>query len=260
MDLPLSINLVKKEFNAKYSKSLAGLVWFFLEPLFQLTIFAVVFTLFLGMKVEGEYGVWSYSLYLIPGIILWNFLVDVITRLSHALVKNKEFLKKTTISTSTIFLAEIIYSLMVSLIYLVLFIFLYFTISFFLTDTFPSLFTLVPQVFYSYLLAILLGASVGIFFSFITPFYNQLTLTVQVIMNLMFWFIPIVYTADKVPELFINIVLSNPVYFPIQSFQSITTANAQDSNIVSYITCLLISSLLCLFMYKRLNLAIKEVL
>jgi len=57
------------DFKARYKNSILGYFWSLLEPLVMLVILYVVFTNL--MKVQVEY----YQLFLLLGIIMWNFFV-----------------------------------------------------------------------------------------------------------------------------------------------------------------------------------------
>ena len=58
---------IKKEFRGKYKKSFLGVLWSFLNPLFQLLIYAIVFPFILRNNVD------NYTIFLIVALMPWNF-------------------------------------------------------------------------------------------------------------------------------------------------------------------------------------------
>ena len=65
--------LVKTDFKLRYQNSILGYLWSLLRPLFIFLILYLVFTKFLkvGDKVP------HYPVYLLLGIVLWNYFVEV---------------------------------------------------------------------------------------------------------------------------------------------------------------------------------------
>ena len=64
---------VKKEIRGRYKGSLLGILWSFLNPLLQVTVYAIVFPyLMRGNPID------NYLLYLVTGIIPWTFFTNSI--------------------------------------------------------------------------------------------------------------------------------------------------------------------------------------
>lgn len=73
------------DFKARYKNSILGYFWSLLEPLVMLVILYVVFTNL--MKVQVEY----YQLFLLLGIIMWNFFVKA-TNIGFNAITGKPYL------------------------------------------------------------------------------------------------------------------------------------------------------------------------
>jgi lipopolysaccharide transport system permease protein len=228
--------------------------------LIQLTIFAVVFSIFLGVKMEGQYGVWSFSLYLIPGIIFWNYTSDVIIRLGNSICRQKELIKKTPITLGTIFTSELIYCFIISSVYMLLFIVFLLALGIFANLNFNITLCLIGAIC-SYTLATIISVTIGVALAFITPFYHQLIITTQVLLGLLFWFTPIVYNLDKIPNTFQQFIYANPFYAPLSVMQNVITLNElQMANFTSYTSFCLFSLFVVYVFYTRFPKRIREVL
>ena len=79
---------IKKEFRGKYKKSFLGVLWSFLNPLFQLLIYSIVFPFILGNKIE------NYAIYLIVGLMPWTFFNNTIIQSAACIVTNSGIIKK----------------------------------------------------------------------------------------------------------------------------------------------------------------------
>ena len=65
---------VKKEIRGKYKGSFLGVLWSFINPLLQVAVYAIVFPYI--MRVQTD----NYLVYLIIGIIPWNFFITVVNQ------------------------------------------------------------------------------------------------------------------------------------------------------------------------------------
>src|SRR5580700_11371911 len=82
--------LVRTDFKIRYQNSLLGYVWSLLRPLLIFLILYVVFTKFLKV---GQ-NVPHYPVYLLLGILLWNFFVEVTMGGVGAIVGKGDLLRK----------------------------------------------------------------------------------------------------------------------------------------------------------------------
>ena len=78
------------EYKLKYAESALGYVWSVAKPL---TMFAVLYTVF-GRFFKLNAGFEHYPLYLLIGIVLWNFFLDGTTLAMTSLVSRGSLLRK----------------------------------------------------------------------------------------------------------------------------------------------------------------------
>ncbi len=82
--------LVRTDFKLRYQGSALGYVWSLLRPLLLFVILYFVFTKFLKI---GE-GVPYFPVYLLVGIVLWNYFVEVTTGSVAAIVGRGDLMRK----------------------------------------------------------------------------------------------------------------------------------------------------------------------
>lgn len=82
--------LVITDFKLRYQGSALGYVWSVLKPLFLFSILYVVFDKFLGVGRNIEH----FPVYLLLGIILWNFFVEATNQGLNSIVGRGDLLRK----------------------------------------------------------------------------------------------------------------------------------------------------------------------
>lgn len=86
--------LVKTDFKLRYQNSFLGYVWSLLRPLLLFVILYLVFTVFLPV---GK-GIPHYPVYLLLGIVLWNYFSEVTNGSVNAIVSKGDLLRKINFS------------------------------------------------------------------------------------------------------------------------------------------------------------------
>ena len=93
--------LVKADFKLRYQGSVLGYIWSLLRPLLLFLILYVVFTVFLPV---GK-GVPNYPVYLLLGIVLWNYFVEATSGSVGAIVNKGDLIRKINFPKYNIILA-----------------------------------------------------------------------------------------------------------------------------------------------------------
>lgn len=79
---------VKKEIRGKYKGSFLGILWSFVNPLLMVLVYAIVFPLILKNPEP------NYVIFIIVGIVPWNFFTTVINQGTTTAVVNGNIIKK----------------------------------------------------------------------------------------------------------------------------------------------------------------------
>jgi ABC-2 type transport system permease protein len=93
--------LVKTDFKLRYQGSVLGYAWSLLRPLFLFVILYIVFGVFL--KAKGNIP--HYPVYLLLGIVLWNYFTEVTMGSVGAIVGRGDLLRKINFPKYVIILA-----------------------------------------------------------------------------------------------------------------------------------------------------------
>ena len=92
----LFVNLTLRELRGKYKRSFLGWTWSLLNPLATMVIFTVVFRFFLKVQIEpgDPSGLHVFALFLLCGLLPWNFLSNGMSGSMGALIGNSNLIKK----------------------------------------------------------------------------------------------------------------------------------------------------------------------
>ncbi|MBA2326431.1 MAG: ABC transporter permease, partial [Actinobacteria bacterium] len=92
----LAVNLTLRELRGRYKRSVLGWTWSLLNPLASVVIYSIVFSFFLKIEppVGEPSGLHSFVLFLLCGLLPWNFLSSGANAAMGALVGNGNLIKK----------------------------------------------------------------------------------------------------------------------------------------------------------------------
>ncbi|MEN8097809.1 MAG: ABC transporter permease [Chloroflexota bacterium] len=85
----LILNLVKRDLKVRYKNSVLGVAWSMLNPLGMMLVFTVVFTV-----LAGGMDVGSPPVFILAGLLPWNFFAGTLSIATQSLVGNAHLIKK----------------------------------------------------------------------------------------------------------------------------------------------------------------------
>lgn len=230
---------IKKEFRGKYKKSFLGVLWSFLNPLFQLLIYAIVFPLILKNNIE------NYTVFLIVALMPWTFFNSTIIQSAACIVNNAGIVKKVyfpreilPISTAT---SNLINFLITQLI-----VFIALIVSGIGIGKSIILFPIVVLIQY------ILQLGLAFIFSAITVYIRDVEYIINIFMMLMFYLCPIVYEPSMIPEEFLKFFKLNPMFHIISLYRTILY-DKQIPDILSIFWLFVACFIILIFGYRVFN-------
>jgi ABC-type polysaccharide/polyol phosphate export permease len=232
------------DFKIKYDNSALGYLWSLLKPLLMFGTLYLVFSIFIRWEVE------NYKLYLLLGIILWNFLSEV-TLNSMVLLQNKaSIIKKVYFPRWIIVIASSLTSLLTLLLNIcVFFVFFVFSGAHFQKSSWLLIIYLVELYVFVVGLALLLCS--------VFPKFRDTHHIWEVFVQLGFWATPIIYPISIVPEKYHTLIFLNPVARIIQGCrEAMIGPGVEFINFTNHI--IIILAAICFFvmgliMYSKLS-------
>jgi lipopolysaccharide transport system permease protein len=96
----LSFSLAKSNFKLRTEGSYLGIFWYLLDPLLLFLVLFIIFSKNLGSQIE------HYPLYLIWGLILFNFFSSTTTQAISIISNNSSFIKSIKINIESLIIAN----------------------------------------------------------------------------------------------------------------------------------------------------------
>lgn len=251
----LAFSFAKRDFKERYVGTGLGQVWYILSPIITIFIYTVIFSDFMKMKLDIVDNSYSYSIYLVPGLLAWTSFSTIIMRLNGSLLEKANLIKKINVPAFvyqlSIIITEfgiLILSYFLALIFLLL-------VNQPITVTF---FYLIPILF----LQTLFAFSLGVIFSLFTPFFKDLREAVPIIVQLWFWMTPIIYMKEMIAGKYPVLLTINPFFYFVQIYQDIFLYSKAPSfeALFSILLITFIPLVFAAYLYKKMIGTIKDII
>jgi len=199
----------------RYAGTKLGFLWNVIHPFTMVAVMSLVFSGIMPVRVKGDHSTeFSMALYLTSGLIPWLFFTESVGRGSTALLESAHFLKKLPIPEE-VFVAKAAFTSLLSFLILLLILF-----------TFSTLMGHPPTLSWAGLvpvtaLLMLMVFGLGLFLACLNLFFRDLGQIVPVVLQVMMWLAPILYTEEAAPKLLRMISVVNPFAPFLSSFRSI---------------------------------------
>ncbi len=209
----LLLLFVKRDFVAKYKQTVLGPVWFFIQPIFQTAILAIVFA---GMAKLSTDGVPPVLFYL-AGITCWNYFANCLRTTSNTFTANASLFGKVYFPRAVTPLSIIISNLIQFGIGLLLFLLLYL----YFTATGAALTPNVHLLLVPLLVILmgLMGLGLGMLVSAMTTKYRDLQYLIEFGVQLLMYATPVILPLSAVPDKYQPLMLANPMTGIIETFK-----------------------------------------
>jgi ABC-2 type transport system permease protein len=202
----LLAELVRTDFKLRYQGSALGYAWSLLRPLLLFLILYVVFVKFLKLGA----GVPHYPVYLLLGIVLWNFFSEMTTQSLGSIVGRGDLIRKIRIPRWMIVLSSSI-SAVINLFLNLLVVVFFLIINH--VDLLKTTLWLPLILIEVYILA--LGLSLFLSAAFVK--YRDINYIWEVILQAGFYLTPILYPLARITNLtFQKLIMLNPMAQTIQ--------------------------------------------
>lgn len=199
--------------------SVLGVAWLYLQPLVLILIYTLVFSRFMGSRLSGVDSPYAYSLYLVPGLLLWTAFANTLNGLVGVYQAKAHIIRKISVNLVTMPLYIAMTEVVNFAVAMVIFALFCFAIG---HTPGPMWLLLIPVC----LSTILLAFAVGLMLAMLSPFLPDLRPLTGIVLQLLFWLTPIIYVPDILPAWAASLLSYHPVYWGIHQAQSIVLYDA----------------------------------
>ena len=215
-NLPLIVQMTKREVVGRYEGSVMGLAWSFFNPVFMLVVYTFMFSVVFKARwgVEGEDSKALFAVVLFVGMIVHGLFAEVLNRAPSLILSNVNYVKKVVFPIEilpVISMAAALFHSMISLCVLLI-AFVIFRGYLHWTTVFIPL-VLLPFVILTLGFAWLL-ASLGVFL-------RDVGQVIGIVIMVMMFLAPVFYPVTAVPEQFRPFIMANPLTFIIEQAREV---------------------------------------
>jgi ABC-2 type transport system permease protein len=197
--------MVSTDFKVRYQNSVLGYMWSLLKPLFLFAILYIVFTYIIPL---GK-GVEHYPVYLLTGVILWNFFTEATTQGTMSVVLHGDLIRKISIPRYLVVIASALSALInLGLSLIVIFIFAI------INGIAPSFSWLLIFPLIAELFVFSLGVSFLLSAMFVK--FRDISYIWEIVLQAGFYATPIIYPLMNVPVFLHKWFFINPMAQIIQ--------------------------------------------
>lgn len=209
---------IRTELRIKFVRSRLGGLWMILNPLFQVLIFAFVLSAVLAAKLPGVNNRFAYAIFLMSGTLGWSLFSEIINRCLTLFIDSGNILKKLAfpkialplIVTGSALLNNFLLFLAIMLIFG------------FLGHLPGAALVALPLLT---VVTVALALGLGLVLGVLNVFMRDVGQVVPVVLQFVYWFTPVVYMADIIPEKYRAYMVLNPLIPLITGYQNVLLYN-----------------------------------
>ena len=201
--------LIKRDFYSKYRKSILGVLWSLLNPLFMMLVLTMVFSYMFRFNIP------NFPVYFLSGRLIYDLFQESTTMAMNSIIASEGIIKKIYVP-KYIFPVSRVFSSLVNIFF---FLIAFFFVVIITGAPFYWTMLLLPiPIFYAFVFSLgvaLLLSSAAVFFRDLAYLYGVFTL-------LLFFATPIIFPIEQLPGWLQPYIGLNPLFQFIQYFRDLT--------------------------------------
>lgn len=202
-------SLVKKDLRGRYKGSVLGFLWTFINPLMQLMVFTMVFSVILRSDIE------KYYLFLFVALIPWNFFSSCLSGGARSVLNEQSMVTKIYFPREVLPISYVT-SGFINMLYCFIVVFIVVIFSGIKIYP-PALLCLIPVMLIEYVMAL----GVTFFTSAVTVYFRDFEHIMGVIGMAWQYLTPVMYPMSWVPDKLLFIFNMNPMTHVILAYRDI---------------------------------------
>lgn len=202
-------SLVRKDLRGRYKGSVLGFLWTFINPLFQLVIYTIVFSTILKSNVD------KYYLFLFVALIPWLFFSNSLTGGASCVLNQKEMVKKIYFPREVLPIANVTGSFVNMLLCFIIIFIVVFIAQ--VRVSFSALLCLPIVMVVEYILAL----GIAFLASAVTVYFRDFEHILGIVNQAWIYLTPVMYSIDIVPKNFVPVFYANPMTSVIEAYRDI---------------------------------------
>lgn len=202
-------SLIKKELRGRYKGSFLGFFWTFLNPLLQLGVYTLVFSVIMRSNIE------NYYLFLFVALVPWLFFSTSVSGGCNCIIGNKNLVSKIYFPREVLVISHVATGF-VNMLYSFVVVFCVLIIS-------PVSLNVIPLLYLPLIMILHFFLSLGLTFimSSVTVYFRDLEHIMGIVVMAWQFLTPVMYPLEQVPEQIRPYFLLNPMTQIIIAYRDI---------------------------------------
>lgn len=192
--------LTIRELKSRYKASFLGPIWIILQPLMIVLVISLVFGYFVKIPV----GNIPYSLFVLSGLIIWNFFQQCINIAKDSLIWNRDLVTKTNIPREILPLSMIISKLPDFFIYFILLLVFMIVNKYQISLINLSVIVIIIPLFF-------LTSGIGLIFSLSNSIFRDFGRIYELFIMVYFYLTPVIYPESMILKNYKVMFYLNPL-------------------------------------------------
>jgi len=249
------LSSIRNELVSRFARSKLGGLWMIINPLSQVLIYALILSNILAAKLPGIDNKYAYAIYLMAGLLAWNLFSEIISRCLTLFIEQGNLMKKMSfprITLPTIVVGSCgLNNILLFASMLVIFALLGHQFSLVMLWLIPLM-----------LIVIVLALGIGLILGVMNVFLRDIGQAFPILLQVWFWFTPIVYPENIIPESYRHLLALNPMYAVTNGYHQVLVYNkAPDMDGLIIIAAIASALMLVgLFLFRRSSAEMVDVL
>ena len=206
------------DYRKRYARSKIAALWTVINPVVQVMVFTLVFSNLLGARLPGNAGKYSFSIYMLAGVLIWGLFSECVSRTTTTFIDFGTQIKK--IVFPKVLPVAISFGISLANFFLLFAITLVFLLA---TNNWPGwiVFTLIVPL----AIAATFGVGLGLVLGTLNVFMRDVGQTLNVVLQFWFWLCPCIYQMSALPPAARTFVEANPMTPVVVAFQTVLLAH-----------------------------------
>jgi len=237
---------VRNELISRFSRSKLGGLWVIINPLSQVLIYALILSHILAAKLPGIESQYAYAIYLMAGLLGWTLFNEIVGRCLNIFIEHGNLIKKMSFPRVTL-PAIAVGSCLANNLFLFISMLGIFAL---LGHPFNmAMLWLIPLT----LVVVVFSLGIGLILGVMNVFLRDIGQVTPIILQMLFWFTPIVYPITIIPEAYRHWLNLNPMYPIVDAYQQILVYgnSPQWGSVLIILAAGIILCIVGLFMFRR---------
>lgn len=177
-----------RDLKIRYKQTALGILWVILQPV----VSTVVFTIFFGKLAKIPSDGMPYSLFVLSGLVYWNYFASSLAKVSESIVGNEGLIKKVYFPRIILPISALLTSVVDFLVGIVILVIFSFIIGY------PPSWTAVYIFPLALIFSALSALGIGLIFASVNVVYRDVRYAIPFITQLLIFLTPVIYPLSIV--------------------------------------------------------------